>query len=89
MLGQFLELALSTPDIAASVGFYERLGYQQLPCTDSWPHAYCALSDGQSVIGLHQRAAPAAALCFVRAGLARHYASLLDAGFTGSFWSLA
>jgi len=81
MPGQFLELALATPDIAASVSFYERLGYRQLPCTDSWPHAYCALGDGQFVIGLHRRDAPAAALCFVRAGLARHHAALAAAGF--------
>ncbi len=81
MLGQFLELALATPDIAASVDFYERLGFQQLPCTDSWPHAYCALGDGQCTIGLHRRDAPVAALCFVRTGLARHHAALAAAGF--------
>ena len=82
MFGQFLELALATADIAASVRFYERLGYQQLPCTDSWPHAYCALGDGQFVIGLHRRDAPAAAPCFVHAGLVRHGAALAAAGFT-------
>lgn len=81
MFGQFLELALATPDIAASLRFYELLGYRQLPCTDSWSHPYCALGDGQFVIGLHGRASPSTALCFVRAGLARHHATLTAAGF--------
>jgi len=81
MFGQFLELALATPDIVASLHFYEQLGFRQLPCTDSWPHPYCALGDGQLVIGLHRRAAPATALCFVHADLARHQAALAAAGF--------
>ena len=81
MFGRFLELSLATSDIAASVRFYERLGFAQLPCTDSWPHAYCALGDGQFVLGLHQRATPEAALCFVHAGLARHAQVLRAAGF--------
>lgn len=82
MFGQFLELALATADIAASVRFYERLGFRQLHCTDSWPHAYCALGDGQFVLGLHQRDSPAAMPCFVHAGLARHQAALAGSGFT-------
>lgn len=80
MFGRFLELSLATGDIAASVHFYERLGFQQLPCTDSWPHPYCALGDGQITLGLHQRAAPRAALCFVRADLAAHVRTLRSAG---------
>lgn len=81
MFGRFLELSLATPDIAASVRFYERLGFAQLSCTDSWPHPYCALGDGQFVLGLHQRAAPEAALCFVHAGLSRHAQVLRAGGF--------
>ena len=82
MFGRFLELSLATPDIAASVRFYEQLGFVQLPCTDSWPHAYCALGDGQFTLGLHQRAEPHRALCFVHAGLAAHARVLREAGFT-------
>lgn len=81
MFGQFLELALATPDIVASLRFYEQLGYRQLSCGDTWPHPYCALGDGQLVIGLHARPAPATALCFVHADLARHQAALVAAGF--------
>ena len=70
MLGRFLEFSIGTPDIAASVMFYQRLGFVQLPCIDPWPHAYCALTDGHCCIGLHARAAPAHTLSFVRPGLA-------------------
>jgi catechol 2,3-dioxygenase-like lactoylglutathione lyase family enzyme len=72
MLGRFLEVSLATADIAASVGFYERLGFTQLPCSDNWPYPYCALGDGRLCIGLHQREIPATSLCFVRPGLAAH-----------------
>lgn len=71
MLGQFLEFSVAAPDIAASVLFYERLGFVQLPCIDPWPHPYCALTDGHCCIGLHARAAPGHTLSFVRPGLAR------------------
>jgi catechol 2,3-dioxygenase-like lactoylglutathione lyase family enzyme len=81
VLGRFLELSLATPDITASVHFYEQLGFRQLACTDSWPHAYCALGDGQFTLGLHQRPAPHAALCFVHADLALHARTLRAAGF--------
>jgi catechol 2,3-dioxygenase-like lactoylglutathione lyase family enzyme len=84
MLGRFLELSLATADIAASVGFYERLGFTQLPCSDAWPYPYCALGDGRLCIGLHQREQPATSLCFVRPGLAEHAAKLERQGLTTS-----
>jgi hypothetical protein len=71
MLGRFLEFSVAVPDIAASVLFYERLGFVQLACIDPWPHAYCALTDGHCCIGLHARAAPAHTLSFVKPHLAR------------------
>jgi catechol 2,3-dioxygenase-like lactoylglutathione lyase family enzyme len=77
MLGRFLELGLSTSDIAASLGFYEQLGFSQLNCTDPWPHPYCVLSDGRLCVGLHQRAAGPATLTFVHSGLSAH-ASILQ-----------
>ena len=45
MFGRFLELGIATPDIAASVQFYERLGFTQLLTGDAWPHRYGVLSD--------------------------------------------
>lgn len=81
MLGRFLEISLATNDIAASVSFYERLGFQQLVCTDAWPHPYCVLSDGRLNIGLHQRRSPTVALGFVLPDLAARVARLQGAGF--------
>lgn len=94
-LGQFLELAIPTSDIAASVQFYERLGFSQRLTGDAWPHPYGVLGDGRIHLGLHQREArgagspglyaPAAQLesptpCFVRPGLSAHAPRLQQAG---------
>jgi catechol 2,3-dioxygenase-like lactoylglutathione lyase family enzyme len=76
LLGQFLEVSLATDDIAASVRFYERLGFEQLATGDMWPHLYGVLTDGRAVLGLHQRPAPSPALTFVYPGLAAHVAGL-------------
>jgi catechol 2,3-dioxygenase-like lactoylglutathione lyase family enzyme len=80
MLGRFLEVSLATRDIAASVAFYEQLGFTQLPTNDSWSYPYCALGDGRLCIGLHQHAAPAASLCFVHPGLQAHVERLQHQG---------
>ena len=73
MFGRFLELSLTTADIAASVQFYERLGFSQLTTGDTWTHPYGVLSDGRICLGLHQRRGPAehAQLCAAGAGAAR------------------
>jgi catechol 2,3-dioxygenase-like lactoylglutathione lyase family enzyme len=80
MFGRFLELAIATQDIAASVQFYEHLGFVQLLTSDAWPHRYGVLSDGRIHLGLHERARPSPALCFVRPGLAQAGARLRAAG---------
>src|SRR6185437_9836647 len=94
-LGQFLELAIPTHDIAASVQFYERLGFTQRLTGDAWPHPYGVLGDGRIHLGLHQLPAAAraregsydaAALlegpspCFVQPGLVRQAERLRQAG---------
>lgn len=76
MFGRFLELAIATPDIAASVQFYERLGFVQLPTSDAWPHRYGVLSDGRLHLGLHECAIPSPAVCFVLPELAHSLARL-------------
>ncbi len=69
MFGRFLELAIATADIAASVLFYERLGFTQLITNDVWPHRYGVLRDGRIRIGLHERVMPSPAVTFVLPGL--------------------
>ncbi len=81
VFGRFLEVSLNTDDIAASVQFYERLGFTQLTTGDTWPHPYGVLSDGRLCIGLHQRRGSSPLLSFVRPELAQHVHQLRSAGF--------
>ncbi|MGB9428464.1 MAG: hypothetical protein WCC11_01055 [Gammaproteobacteria bacterium] len=71
MLGDFLEISLSTPDILASVDFYTCLGFKPASVHDVWPHPYTVFSDGHVYLGLHQQAFPAPALSFVQPDLRR------------------
>ncbi len=66
MLGRFLEFSVGTPDIAASFDFYTRLGWDQVPVGDAWPHPYAVLTDGRLHIGLHADGPDAPQLTFVR-----------------------
>lgn len=70
MLGRFHEVSIHTPDIRASVEFYEGLGFTQAVTGDTWPHPYGVLTDGRIVIGLHQYRFPSPSLTFVRPGIA-------------------
>ena len=85
LLGRFLELALPTQNIAASVQFYERLGFRQVVTGDAWPHRYGVLSDGRIYLGLHELAAASPSFdsiapSFVLPGLARALPALRSAG---------
>jgi len=81
MFGSFLEIGISTADIAASVQFYERLRFAQLITGDAWTHRYGVLSDGRISLGLHERTMPSPALTFVLPQLARSQQRLRSAGF--------
>jgi catechol 2,3-dioxygenase-like lactoylglutathione lyase family enzyme len=83
MFGRFLEISVASADIAASVQFYERLGFTQLTANDTWAHPYGVLTDGRVCIGLHQRGAgtPSPLLTFVQPDLAQHVAPLRARGF--------
>jgi catechol 2,3-dioxygenase-like lactoylglutathione lyase family enzyme len=84
LFGRFLEIALPTEDIAASVQFYEQLGFRQLLTGDAWPHRYGVLSDGRIHLGLHEAAADLSltsiAPSFVLPGVARSLGALRAAG---------
>jgi catechol 2,3-dioxygenase-like lactoylglutathione lyase family enzyme len=88
VFGRFLELSLSTADIAASVQFYERLGFSQLTTGDTWTHRYGVLSDGRLCLGLHERRGPQRMLSFVRPELAQHMPKLRAAGFESYYTRL-
>lgn len=82
MLGRFLEIAIATQDIRASVEFYERLGFTQAQTGDAWPHPYGVLTDGRVYIGLHQSRLDSPALTFVRPGVADLVPALERSGLT-------
>src|ERR1700753_1306961 len=79
MPGRFHEFSLATPDIGASIEFYENLGFWQAPTGDAWPHRYGVVTDGQLVLGLHE-AADFAALTFIHPDLAVLADSLHEGG---------
>jgi catechol 2,3-dioxygenase-like lactoylglutathione lyase family enzyme len=80
VLGRFHELSVATPDIRASVEFYERLGFRQAQTRDVWSHPYGVLTDGRFVIGLHQNAARDASLTFVQQDVASRATELEGLG---------
>ncbi len=85
MLGRFHEISLSTPDIRASVEFYERLGFSQVTTGDAWPHPYGVVTDGRIVLGLHQYRFPSPAITFVKSGIAAQATALEALGIDLSF----
>lgn len=85
MLGEFLEISLSTPDLLASVRFYEQLGFQQASVGDTWPHPYAVLSDGHLHLGLHRYTFTSPSLTFVLPELRAHLANLEADGVTLEF----
>jgi catechol 2,3-dioxygenase-like lactoylglutathione lyase family enzyme len=72
VLGKFHEISIETADIAASVAFYERLGFSQCGTTDTWPHPYGVLTDGRLYLGLHQFKFPSPTITYVHPGVAHH-----------------
>lgn len=79
LLGRFHEIGIATPDIRASVEFYESLGFTQATTTDTWSHPYGVLTDGRIFLGLHQRPPSQAGdltLTFVHPDLASHLPEL-------------
>jgi catechol 2,3-dioxygenase-like lactoylglutathione lyase family enzyme len=55
MIGRFLEVSVHAPDVLASLGFYEQLGFSQATTGEAWPYPYAVVTDGRLSIGLHQR----------------------------------
>jgi len=58
MIGRFLEISIHAPDVLASLGFYERLGFTQVATGEAWSYPYAVVTDGRLAIGLHQRELP-------------------------------
>jgi catechol 2,3-dioxygenase-like lactoylglutathione lyase family enzyme len=52
-LGRLLEISLAATDVAASLAFYEGLGFVQARVGEAWPHPYAVVTDGRVSLGLH------------------------------------
>jgi hypothetical protein len=71
VLGKFHEISVQTADIAASIAFYERLGFSHCGTTDTWPHPYGVMTDGRLYVGLHQYKFPSPTITYVKPGVAQ------------------
>ena len=69
MLGQFLEFSVAARPLAASLEFFESLGFASIPVSDTLPDPYLVCFDGAIAVGLHDRAQAGPQLTFVRPSL--------------------
>lgn len=88
MLGDFLEISLSTPDILASLEFYRKLGFVEAPVRDVWKHPYTVVTDGRLYIGLHRRETLPPALSFVLPDLRKQLPNLESLGLEFEFCNI-
>lgn len=77
---RFLELAVPTTDILASLAFYETLGFTQASVGETWEHSYAVISDGRLLIGLHAGVFNDITPVFVHSGLKDWHRSLTAQG---------
>jgi catechol 2,3-dioxygenase-like lactoylglutathione lyase family enzyme len=85
MLGRFLEVSVHTPDVRASLAFYESLGFVQATVGDTWTHPYAVVTDGHLYIGLHGAGIPSPSLTWVWPDLAKHAPDLEALGIEFDF----
>jgi catechol 2,3-dioxygenase-like lactoylglutathione lyase family enzyme len=85
MLGRFLEVSVHTPDVRASMAFYESIGFVQATVGEIWTHPYAVVTDGHLYIGLHGAGIPSPSLTWVRPNLARHAPELEALGIEFAF----
>jgi len=85
VIGRFLEFSVVTPDIRASLEFYDRLGFSEAEVGEAWAHPYAVLTDGRICLGLHQEPTFASSTTFVRPNLLRHVDRLEESGLELEF----
>ncbi len=88
MLGDFLDISLSTRDILASLEFYQKLGFVEAPVREAWPHPYTVVTDGRLYIGLHARETLPPALSFALPELRNHLPKLEQMGIEFSYCNI-
>jgi hypothetical protein len=88
MLGRFLEISISAPDVLQSLDFYRRLGFSEATVGETWTHPYAVATDGRLAIGLHTYEFASPALTFVMPDLRTHLAELERLGLQPAFQKL-
>lgn len=88
MLGDFLEISLTTRDILASMEFYRKLGFVEAPVRETWRHPYIVVTDGRLYIGLHQRELNSPALSFALPELRKQLPNLESLGIEFEFCNI-
>lgn len=86
--GQFLELSVPTEDIQASLEFYMRLGFTEVPVNDIRDYYYAVVTDGRIAIGLHADGYEEITLSFVWPDVRRQVREFEDAGHELTFVKL-
>lgn len=85
MPGNFLELSVWARDVAASVTFWEPLGFTHGAVGDTWKHRYAVLTDGRLVLGLHEYEFDSPSLTWVRPDLVAALPALQAMGIEFDF----
>jgi catechol 2,3-dioxygenase-like lactoylglutathione lyase family enzyme len=88
MLGDFLEISLSSRDILASLDFYRKLGFVEASVRETWKHPYTVVTDGRLYIGLHAREAVSPALSFALPELRGHLPALEALGIEFAYCNI-
>jgi catechol 2,3-dioxygenase-like lactoylglutathione lyase family enzyme len=85
VLGRFLEVSVHAPDVAASLAYYESLGFVQAVVGDAWSYPYAVVTDGRLHLGLHGDPIESPTLTWVRPDLAARSPELEQLGIELDF----
>jgi hypothetical protein len=88
MLGDFLEISLSSRDILVSLDFYRKLGFVEAPVREAWQHPYTVVTDGRLYIGLHAREPMPPALSFALPELRKQLPKLEQLGIEFAYCNI-
>lgn len=72
MTSTFLEIALASDDLVASLQYYRALGFAELTTNDARDYPYAVVTDGLISLGLHRRELELPTLTLTQPDLAKH-----------------
>jgi len=84
-LGRFHEISVSTPDLEASLRFYEMLGFARSSVGFTWPHPYAVVALGTLFLGLHEYKFPSPSFTTVHEDIPSTLQTYRTAGAVISF----